>query len=73
MSAYYRDTSALVKRYAREAGTEWATALLDPAAGNIIYTVRLTGPEIAIVSADSVQRNAAAAEGLPVIDPNVYS
>ncbi len=46
MAAYYLDTSALVKRYATEAGTTWVTALIDPAAGHTLYTVRLTGPEM---------------------------
>lgn len=46
MTAYYLDTSALVKMYAREAGTIWVTALLDPAHRHILYTVRLTGPEM---------------------------
>jgi uncharacterized protein len=44
--AYYLDTSALVKRYATEAGTAWVTALIDPTGSHTLYTVRLTGPEI---------------------------
>lgn len=46
MAAYYLDTSALAKVYAREAGTAWVTALVDPPAGHALYTVRLSGPEI---------------------------
>ena len=46
MTAYYLDTSALVKYYAREQGTSWMTMLVDPVAGNALYTVRLTGPEM---------------------------
>lgn len=46
MAAYYLDTSALVKTYAREAGTAWVAALVDPARDHILYTVRLTGPEM---------------------------
>lgn len=46
MPAYYLDTSALVKRYAAEAGTAWVTALIDPIAGHTLYTVRLTGVEM---------------------------
>ncbi len=45
MAAYFFDTSALVKRYASETGTAWATALLDPAAGHRIYVARITGVE----------------------------
>lgn len=51
MAAYYLDTSALARVYAREAGTAWVTALVDPPVGHApvghaLYTVRLTGPEI---------------------------
>jgi hypothetical protein len=46
MTAYYLDTSALVKRYASECGTAWITALADPERGHDLYTVRLTGPEM---------------------------
>lgn len=46
MSAYYLDTSALVKRYAHERGSSWVVQLTDPAAGDLLYTVRLTGPEM---------------------------
>jgi len=46
VASYYLDTSALVKAFAREQGTAWAAALVDPAAGHTLYTVRLTGPEM---------------------------
>ncbi len=46
MAAYYLDTSALVKRYARERGTAWITALTTPDQAHDLYTVRLTGPEM---------------------------
>jgi uncharacterized protein len=46
MSAYYLDTSALVKRYARETGTIWISALADPTRGHSLFTVRLSGPEM---------------------------
>lgn len=46
MTVYYFDTSALVKRYAQEAGTAWVMNLTDPAAGHDIYIVRITGPEM---------------------------
>jgi len=46
MDAYYLDTSALVKRYARERGTIWITALTAPNQAHDLYTVRLTGPEM---------------------------
>ena len=40
------DSSALVKRYAQEAGTNWVISLTSYAVGNDLYTVRLTGPEM---------------------------
>lgn len=46
MAIYYFDTSALVKRYAQETGTNWVLSLTDPTANNDLYTVRLTGPEM---------------------------
>lgn len=46
MAAYYLDTSALVKRYAREAGTDWILDLTDVTAEHDLYTVRVTGPEL---------------------------
>ena len=46
MTAYYFDTSALVKRYAQEVGTAWVMSLTDPTAGHDVYIVRITGPEM---------------------------
>jgi len=46
VAAYYLDASGLVKVFARESGTAWVAALVDPAAGHSLYTVRLTGPEV---------------------------
>ncbi len=46
MSDYYLDSSALVKRYVAEAGTEWVTGLCAVEAGHNIYTVRISAAEI---------------------------
>ena len=43
MASYYLDTSALVKRYAREQGTAWIIGLVR---GHDVYTARITGPEL---------------------------
>jgi predicted nucleic acid-binding protein len=43
---FYLDTSALVKRYAREAESVWVGRLCAARSGNDIFTVRLTGPEV---------------------------
>lgn len=45
MAAYYLDTSALVKRYVHEPGSNWIRALMARVAGHDLYTVRLAGPE----------------------------
>lgn len=42
MAAYFFDSSALVKRYAREDGTAWMLGLIRPSAGNVIYAARIT-------------------------------
>jgi predicted nucleic acid-binding protein len=47
MSAYYLDTSALVKRYFPETGTAWMLALTDQAAGNDVILSELTMVEAA--------------------------
>lgn len=47
MAAYFLDSSALVKRYAREQGTAWTIGLFRRAAGNRLYVARITGVEAA--------------------------
>ena len=39
ISPYFFDTSALVKRYAKEVGTAWVFSLVRPAAGNRLSTL----------------------------------
>ena len=41
MTAYYVDTSALVKRYVDEVGSVWLRALLDPAVQPVIVVSQL--------------------------------
>ena len=41
------DSSCLVKRYVNEIGSEWVLSITAPAAGNEIYTVRITSVEVA--------------------------
>jgi predicted nucleic acid-binding protein len=45
MAAYFFDSSALVKRYARESGTAWMLGLVRPSTGNVIYAARITNVE----------------------------
>jgi predicted nucleic acid-binding protein len=44
---YYLDSSALVKRYVAEIGTDWIGRLCAVEAGNTLYTARVSGAEIA--------------------------
>lgn len=46
MAAYFFDSSALVKRFARETGSAWVFNLLKPSHGNTVYVVRITGVEV---------------------------
>src|SRR5262245_14033869 len=46
MSAYYFDSSALVKYYAQEVGTTWVSGLIDAQPSNEIFTALITGAEI---------------------------
>jgi len=42
VAVYFLDSSAVVKRYAQEAGTAWVQALTSPAAGHSLFVVRIT-------------------------------
>ena len=46
MAAYFFDSSALVKRYAKETGTAWVFSLVRPSADNRLYLARITGAEV---------------------------
>lgn len=46
MSVYFLDSSALIKRYAAEAGTAWVQSLFAPGAGNRIMIAQITPVEI---------------------------
>ncbi|MAF12029.1 hypothetical protein CMK11_16420 [Candidatus Poribacteria bacterium] len=46
MSAFFLDTSALVKRYVdEEEGSAWMRQLARPSSGHLIYLAWITGPE----------------------------
>ena len=47
MTAFYVDTSALVKRYLAEAGTAWVRLLLAPTSGNTVAISEVTLVEAA--------------------------
>jgi predicted nucleic acid-binding protein len=46
MADYYADSSVLVKRHVREAGTDWFRALADPASSQVIATARISQVEV---------------------------
>jgi predicted nucleic acid-binding protein len=46
VAVYFFDSSALVKRYAQETGSEWILALTEPAAGHSLYIARITAVEV---------------------------
>jgi len=46
MSNFFLDSSAVVKRYQHETGSDWITALLDPVAGHTIILGEITLAEV---------------------------
>ncbi len=46
MTTYFLDSSALVKRYVIETGTNWIRTIVDPTAGHSIIIARLTPVEV---------------------------
>ena len=46
MTDFYADSSVLVKRHVREAGTDWFAAMADPATGNTILTAQVSVVEV---------------------------
>ncbi len=46
MTAYYIESSAMVKRYAKEKGTNFLIGLLRPSAKNFLYSVKITEVEV---------------------------
>ena len=46
MAVFFFDSSALVKRYAKERGSAWARGLTQPKAAHTLYIARITAIEI---------------------------
>jgi len=46
VAAFFFDSSALVKRFAREAGSVWVFDLIKPSHGHTIYIARITAVEV---------------------------
>jgi hypothetical protein len=47
VSTFFLDTSALVKRYALEIGTDWVASICDPASGHTVLVAEITLVEVA--------------------------
>ncbi len=47
MAIYYMDSSALIKHYLTEKGSNWINNLFDPMQGNLLYISRVTDAEFA--------------------------
>lgn len=68
MAVYFFDSSALVKRYANEAGTGWVKAITDPTVPNKIYIAEITGVEvISAIRRKARQRTISQADALAAI------
>ncbi|HKQ53050.1 MAG TPA: type II toxin-antitoxin system VapC family toxin [Pyrinomonadaceae bacterium] len=46
MAVYFLDSSAIVKRYVEEAGTDWVIGITSPEKDDSIYVARITGAEV---------------------------
>jgi uncharacterized protein len=46
VSVYFFDSSAIVKRYVKETGTDWVIGITNPAQGEAIYVARIAGAEV---------------------------
>jgi len=46
MSAFYLDSSGMVKRYVKETGSAWVVAITDPSGGNEVLTSLISGAEV---------------------------
>lgn len=46
VSAYFLDSSALVKRYVPETGSAWIQAIADASTGNLLIIARITWVEV---------------------------
>lgn len=46
MTTYYLDTSALIKRYVQESGTDWIRNLIAPPTNHTLLTARITMIEV---------------------------
>ncbi len=70
MAGFFFDSSAIVKRYVNEIGSDFVDNLTDLKSGNVILLARITRVEV--VAAITDLNTAAQAEGLNIENPNNY-
>lgn len=58
MGSYFLDTSAVVKRYVQEPGTEWILALCEPDAGHELLVASVAEVELCAALARKVREQA---------------
>jgi predicted nucleic acid-binding protein len=46
VAAYFLDSSAVVKRYVAESGSDWVNQIVDPQSGHRIFIARITVVEV---------------------------
>jgi predicted nucleic acid-binding protein len=46
VSAYFFDSSAIIKRYVNEQGSAWVAAITNPTTGAYVYVAAITGVEV---------------------------
>ncbi len=54
---YYFDSSAVVKRYAPEQGSEWVKSIVDPGSGHTVYLAQIGVIEVAAALSRKVRTN----------------
>ena len=67
MSAYFFDSSALVKRYVEEDGTPWVQRVLNPAAGHRVYIARVALVEVVSAVSRRTRGGSISADGAAAI------
>ncbi|HEY9850096.1 MAG TPA: type II toxin-antitoxin system VapC family toxin [Leptolyngbyaceae cyanobacterium] len=64
---YFLDTSALVKRYVAETGSDWIKSITDPATGNDLVIAQITWVEILSALARRQREGSIAADDFDLI------
>lgn len=67
VNTYFFDTSALVKRYVAETGSDWIKSITDPATGNDLVIAQITWVEILSALARRQREGSLAADDFDLI------